>query len=90
LLSGLVYDYTSKEKDKLSFTSRFSLFIIKQSKFQITNKLQVAKEGKKIYSSGMVLVFVSVNIWRSLISCQTMGVKRHLFSKQVVVCIISR
>jgi hypothetical protein len=47
------------------------------------------KRKEKYLESGPVLVFVSINIWRSFIGCQIVDVKHHLFSEQAVVSIIS-
>jgi hypothetical protein len=39
---------------------------------------------KKMQSSSLVLAFVSVTVWRSFISCQTIDIKCHTFSEQAL------
>jgi hypothetical protein len=35
-----------------------------------------------MWSRGLVFAFVSINVWRSFIICQTIDVKRNLADKQ--------
>jgi hypothetical protein len=41
-----------------------------------------------LLSSGLMFVFVSVDVWRSFVSCQIGHVKRHWFGEQTAVWIV--